>query len=175
MRDVPPLKAVAVGGRQTPNGEGNIYDHIAVNYEYANGVRAFVGQRQISGCYSQTADYLMGTKGNGTIGASRSPKVAVEISGETSWQQGPASTDMYQVEHNELFASIRAGKPLNDGIRMSYSTLMAIMGRMAAYTGQEITWEQALNSEERLVPENLKWDMALPIAPMAIPGKTKMA
>jgi hypothetical protein len=80
---------------------------------------------------------------------------------------------MYQVEHDELFASIRARKPINDGIRMAHSTLTAIMGRMAAYTGQEITWEQALNSQETLVPEHLAWDMTLPAAPIAMPGKTK--
>ena len=65
------------------------------------------------------------------------------------------------------------GKPINDGVRMAHSTLMGLMGRMAAYSGQEISWEQALNSKEELVPRNLTWDMALPVAPMPIPGKTK--
>ena len=57
---------------------------------------------------------------------------------------------MYQTEHDELFASIRSGKPINDGVRMANTTLMAMLGRMATYTGQEISWEQALNSQERL-------------------------
>ena len=91
----------------------------------------------------------------------------------SQWRAGAAEKDMYQVEHDELFASIRDGKPINDGVRMAHSTLMGIMGRMAAYTGQEISWEQAMNSQEQLVPENLDWDMPLPIAPMAIPGKTR--
>lgn len=172
MNDVPPLKAVAVGGRQIPNYEGNIYDHFEVNYEYANGVRAFMGCRQQTGCYSQTADYLMGTKGNGLIGASR--RAEVEITGPNEWSHRGQVKDMYQVEHDEFFASIRAAKPINDGVRMCSSTLMAIMGRMAAYTGQEITWEQALNSQERLVPEHLEWNMKLDIAPMAMPGRTKL-
>jgi hypothetical protein len=80
---------------------------------------------------------------------------------------------MYQVEHDELFASIRKGEPINDGVWMCNSTLMALMGRTAAYTGQEVTWEQAMNSEEKLVPDNLTWDMKLPIAPMAMPGRTR--
>jgi hypothetical protein len=80
---------------------------------------------------------------------------------------------MYQNEHATWLASLRAGQRLNDGDHMCDSTLMAIMGRMAAYTGQEITWEQMLASQERLVPESPSWDMALPIAPMAVPGKTK--
>jgi hypothetical protein len=82
---------------------------------------------------------------------------------------------MYQIEHNELFTSIRNDLPINDGIWMAHSTLMAIMGRMAAYTGKEITWDEALNSQEKLVPDNLTWDMDLPIRPMAMPGKTKFS
>ena len=69
---------------------------------------------------------------------------------------------MYQTEHDELFASIRAGKPINNGEYMAKSTLLAIMGRMAAYTGQEITWEMALNSKEDLTPPRYDWDAAPP-------------
>jgi predicted dehydrogenase len=177
FRDAHPLKAVAVGGRQTPNHEGNIYDHMEVNYEFANGVHAFMGQRQIVGCFNQTADRIFGTKGMGTLHLSR-PGGQPEITGQNPWRHRPPEDgrdpDMYQVEHNELFASIRAGKPINDGDRMANSTMMAIMGRMAAYTGQEVTWERAINSQEVLVPEHLDWNMKLPIAPMAIPGRTKL-
>ena len=174
MKDVPPAKAVAVGGRQIPSFGGNIFDHFEVNYEYKNGVRASMACRQQSGCFSQTADFIMGSKGIGLIGAQGGRGVP-EISGENPWKfDGPDNDpNMYQVEHNELFASIRAGKPLNDGDRMCSSTLMALMGRMAAYTGQEITWQQALNSKERLVPENLDWNMTLPVAPLAMPGRTR--
>jgi predicted dehydrogenase len=175
MKDVPPLKCTAVGGRQTPNNEGNIYDHIEVNYEFANGVRGFVVHRQIPNCYGETRDYIMGAKGNGNIGGRRSTVEFVDAAGEIQWRSGAAPKDMYQVEHDELFASIRDGKPINDGVRMATSTLMGLMGRMAAYTGQEITWEQAMNSQERLVPENPTWDMPLPITPMPIPGKTKFS
>ena len=80
---------------------------------------------------------------------------------------------MYQSEHNELFASIRSGKPINDGVWMTHSTLMGIMGRMAAYTGLEITWDQAMNSQEKLVPDPLDWKMKLDFPPMAMPGVTK--
>lgn len=170
MRDVPPLKAVAVGGRQIPNHEGNIYDHFEVNYEYADGVRGFLGCRQQTGCYNQNADYLIGTKAQGLIGVRQG---RVEIDGAEKWRYTGPGNNMYQTEHDELFASIRAGKPINDGDRMCTSTLMAIMGRMAAYTGQEITWEMALNSQEALVPSPLEMDMRLPIAPMAMPGRTR--
>ena len=172
LKDVPPLKAVAVGGRQIPNNQGTIFDHMFVVYEFPNDVRAFVGQRQTSGCFSENSDYLMGSEGVAKIPGWQAPM----IKGKTSWryhESGPKE-DMYQIEHNELFASIRSGKPINDGEWMAQSTLMGIMGRTAAYTGQEITWEQALNSAEKLVPDNLDWKMNLDIPPMAMPGLTRV-
>lgn len=170
MKDVPPLKAVGNGGREIPNNEGNIFDHIDVFYEWENGVRGFMAQRQTTNCYSDNSDYLMGEKGTGTIKGWAAPMIKA---GET-WRYRGQPNDMYQTEHNEMFAALRAGKPINDGDWMATSTLAAIMGRMAAYTGQEVTWEQALNSQLRLVPENLTWDMKLPIEPLAVPGKTKL-
>jgi hypothetical protein len=80
---------------------------------------------------------------------------------------------MYQLEHNELFASIRSGKPINDGVWMAQSTMMAIMGRMSAYTGKAITWDEALNSQEDLFPKRLSWDEPMPVPPVALPGITK--
>jgi hypothetical protein len=78
---------------------------------------------------------------------------------------------MYQTEHDELFASIRAGKPINNGEYMTRSTLLAIMGRMAAYTGQKITWDMAMNSKGRLGPDKYEWG-PLRFDPVAMPGKT---
>lgn len=171
MKDQMPFKCTAVGGRMAPNHEGNIYDHIEVNYEWENGVRGFMAQRQITGCYGENRDYIFGSKGNAYVG--RRGSAPVEITGETPWKYSGPTPDMYQVEHDEFFASIRSGTPINDGDRMCTSTMMGIMGRMAAYTGLEITWEQALNSQERLVPENLRWDMKLPVEPIAQPGRKK--
>ncbi len=170
MNGVLPLKAVASGGRQIPNNEGNIFDHIDIFYEFPNGVRAFMAQRQISGCYGDNSDYLMGSAGVGTINGWSDPVV----SGENSWTYKGPKGNMYQIEHNELFTSIWNGTPINDGVWMAHSTLMALMGRMAAYTGKQVTWEQAMNSKWKLVPENLTWDMDLPIRPMAMPGRTKL-
>lgn len=170
MKDVPPLRCTANGGRMIPNNEGNIFDHIDVFYEWQNGARASMAQRQISNCYSDNSDYLNGTKGSGIIKGWAAPM----IKGAENWRYSGEKKDMYQVEHDELFASIRKGQPLNDGVWMAHSSLAAIMGRMAAYTGQEVTWEQAMNSRWKLVPDNLTWDMKLPIEPMAVPGKTKL-
>jgi myo-inositol 2-dehydrogenase / D-chiro-inositol 1-dehydrogenase len=169
MKDEMPVKAVAVGGRQIPAQGGNIFDHFEVNYEYKSGTRGFLGCRQQSGCYSENNDYLLGEKGIGTI---RSGKLDLK-SGTSSWRYSGPANDMYQTEHNELFASIRKGQPIQDGLWMTNSCLMAIMGRMAAYTGQEITWEMALNSQEKLVPDPLTWDMKIEVPPLARPGITK--
>lgn len=171
MHGVLPLKAVGTGGRQIPNHEGNIYDHIDVFYEFPDGVRAFMAQRQISNCYGDNSDYLMGAEGTGTINGWSAPVIRAK----ESWRYRGPKNDMYQTEHDEFFASIRKAEPINDGLWMAHSTLMALMGRTAAYTGQEITWEQMLNAQEKLVPDNLTWDMPLPIQPMATPGVTKFS
>ncbi len=170
MKDAPPVSCVATGGRQIPAKGGNIFDHFEVNYLYPNNVRAFVACRQMEGCYNENSDYILGTKGSATIGRGPLPR----IEGEKKWTFQGTKYDMYQAEHDALFASIRQGKPLNDGARMVTSTMLAIMGRMAAYTGQQVTWDQAMNSKERLGPDKVEWNMSLPVAPMSLPGRNKV-
>lgn len=170
LGDQAPISCVGVGGRQIPAEGGNIYDHFEVNYLYPNNVRAFLASRHWEGCHNENADYIMGTKGVCTIGKGPLPR----ITGETKWTFEGVKNDMYQQEHDVLFASIRQGKPINDGKRMADSTLLGIMGRMACYTGQQVTWDQAMNSQERLVPEKLEWGMNLAVSPMPRPGITKL-
>ncbi len=81
---------------------------------------------------------------------------------------------MYDIEHLELFAGIRSGNALNNGVYMSYSTLLAIMGREACYTGETITWDKAMKSEVKLGPDSYAWGEA-PKPVVATPGKTKFA
>ena len=172
MNDEMPVKASAVGGRQVRNTPefGHIYDHFSVTYDYANGVKGFHSCRQQQGCANETKDYIYGSKGNCEIEGSRRVHV---IRGEQEWKYSGTYNNMYQAEHDELFASIRKSEPINDGIRMTHSTLMAILGRMAAYTGQVITWEQALNSQEDLLPPKLDWTVSLKEPEIAMPGMTK--
>jgi myo-inositol 2-dehydrogenase/D-chiro-inositol 1-dehydrogenase len=169
MNDEPPISCAGVGGREIPNETGNIFDHFAINYLYPNGVRAFLANRQDVGCFNENADYIMGSEGSCHLNGSMPPR----IEGKNPWTWTGQKYDMYQKEHDELFASIRKHQPINNGKRMATSTLLAMMGRMAAYTGQQITWDQALNSQEVLVPEHLDWHGSLPIAPRAKPGVTK--
>ena len=173
MKDEPPVKALALGGRQVRTGAefGHIYDHFAVTYEFASGTRGFVFCRQQSGCANDNSDTIYGSKGKARIpGFGGMPF----IKGETDWRYRGPRPDMYQVEHNELFASIRADKPINDGTWMAHSTLAAIMGRMAAYTGQEVTWDEAQNSKEELMQEKLSLGQPLPVPTTALPGKNKL-
>ena len=168
MKDVPPISCTAVGGRQIPVQGGNIYDHIEANYVWADGTLGFLSQRQISGCFSENHLTVIGSKGTAHIDSR-----GASIAGENEWRYQGEKPSMYQVEHNELFASIRSGKPINDGDRMAKSTLLGIMGRNAAYTGQQLTWEMILNSQQVLVPDIKDWDTKFEPEPLAMPGRTK--
>jgi predicted dehydrogenase len=176
MKDVPPLKCVAHGGRQVRTAPefGNIFDHFSVVYDYPNGVKGFHFSRQQNGCANDNSDYFMGSDGVAQIVRAFSGPFVIK--GKTPWRfREDKPSDMYQNEHDALFASIRNGKPLNDGVRMAHSTLLAIMGRMAAYSGQEITWEQALNAQDNLAPANPTWATPIVVPPVAMPGQTKCA
>jgi len=170
LKDAYPIKAIGMGGRQvlTEPEYGNIYDHFSIVYEYASGARMYSNTRQQRGCKNDMSAFAIGTKGKALI--SEGP---LRITGEQPWEYQGKHKSLYQVEHDELFASIRSGTPINNGEYMSKSSLMAIMGRMAAYTGQQITWEQALNSKEDLTPPKYEWDVALAPPAIAIPGQTK--
>lgn len=173
MGDELPVKAVGTGGRQSRTQEqyGNIFDHFAIVFEYANGTKGFHFSRQQKGCARAYDISIQGTKGHCYIDVFRKH----EITGAESWKYQGEKNNMYQTEHDELFASIRAGKPINDGIRSANSTMLAIWGRMVAYTGEELTWDQAINSEEILGPklDEYDWDLAWKMKGVAQPGITK--
>jgi predicted dehydrogenase len=158
---------VATGGRQIPSEGGNIFDHFHIAYEYENNVFCHLGCRQIKGCYNETHDYIRGTKGALVVG-----KNDPFIDGEERWRWRGESKNMYQVEHDEFFAAIRKGEMVNDGDWMLHSTMLAILGRMAAYTGKKITWADAIKSGEDLAPEEtLKWGDSFEPTPMPRPGQ----
>lgn len=167
LKDAVPLRATGMGGRQvrTDAAYGHIYDHFATVFEYANGVRAYSFCRQQDGCANDVSDHIFGTAGHCDVFKHR-------IEGTTPWRFDGKKTNMYQVEHDELFAAIRSGNPINNGDYMCKSTMVAIMGRMAAYTGQSITYDQALNSTEDLTPGSYAFT-DLPTPPVPMPGFTK--
>jgi len=173
MDDKMPLKATGTGGRQKRIDPkyGNIYDHFAIEFEYENNVKGYHFTRQQAGTPGRNSVEVLGTDGNAIMNIGRD----YTITGKNPWKYDGPKNNMYQTEHEELFASIRNGKPKNDGEWMAHSTMLAIWARMAGYTGQTITWDQAFNSNETLGPklEDYHWDLKWEDPEIARPGITK--
>jgi len=167
LGDTHPVRAWGMGGRQQRTGEnfGHIYDHHSIVFEYDSGVRVYSTCRQQAGVSTLVDELVHGTGGKAEILRGR-------ITAAEKWRYEGPNPSMYRVEHEELFKSIRAGQPINNGHYMANSTMYAIMGRMCTYTGQLLTWDQCLNSQEKLGPETYEWG-DLPEPPVAIPGVTK--
>ena len=167
-RDVYPRAAASLGGRQkrTDAQFGTIYDHFATIYEWEDGTRGYSYCRQQNDCWRDVNEYIVGTEGRANVFQST-------ITGKNEWRFQGKVRDMYQAEHDEMFAALRAGKRIDNGDYMCNSTLMALMGRMAAYTGKRVTWDEALNSQEVLMPDLLAWDAEPPKSVVAVPGITK--
>ncbi len=172
MNGATPVRASAIGGRLMRTGaeSGNVYDHFTVIYEYDNGARCFHTCRQMPNCAYDNTDFVMGTAGTCAVNGWAPSHV---IKGENPWSYEGEHPNMYQVEHNELFAAIRGGTTINDGRWMTQSTMMAILGRMAAYSGQTVSWEQAMNSAEDWTPPTYALG-ELDMPPVALPGGYKV-
>lgn len=168
MKNVPPVKCQASGARWQQT-TGNVWDQFDVTYHWENGVIAVLKTRYMDKCYNEHDDVIIGTKGRCLL-----RNYGAQITGEKPWKFSGPKLAMHQVEHDELFAEMRAGKIPNDGDSMANSTLAGIMGRMSAYTGKEVTWEMALNSKLDTMPKNLSWDMKLDVPPFSEPGKTAL-
>lgn len=169
MGDVYPAKATSSGGRtvRTEDKFGNIYDHFNTTYEWENGVKCFSSCRQWANSSTSVQDFIMGAKGTAEL-----QKHWIQpYSGERWQHEKSKDDDMYQQEHNALFKSIRDGSPINNGEYMCNSTMMAILGRMAAYTGKTLTWDEALNSDLDLSPAKLEWG-DIGMNPIPVPGVT---
>lgn len=167
--DASPTAAVGIGGRQQRTDEkyGHIFDHHVVFYEYANGVPVYFTCRQQDNTTTHVDELVLGTKGKAQILKHR-------IEGENKWRFRGKKPSMYLQEHVAMYRSIRDGTPINNGHYMCNSTMIAIMGRMCTYTGQKLTWEQAIGSQERLGPDTYHWT-DMPEPEVAIPGVTKFA
>jgi len=177
LREQTPKQAFGLGGRSSCFGPvyGDLFDHCSIVYEYANGVRMYADVRAQAGCHDEVSDTFLGTKG-------RCYLLKHRIEGQTNWRyESKAKTSMYDAEHEVLFAAIRSGKPVNNGLYMVRSTMVAVLGQMVCYTGQQMTWEQVLASNYKAGPEKVSWDMTPPVKPEAngaypvpVPGITKL-
>ncbi len=170
MKDQNPVRCYGMGGRSTLKGEiyGSVFDHHAVVYEFAGGVRMYAFCRTIPNCYEENSSVLLGTKGRASVTGTR-------IEAETNWRYaGPRTysapgANPYQIEHDELFKAIRSGKPINSGSYMADSTMVGIMGQLSCYTGKAVTWEQLRASDFYYAPkpEDVRADMEPPVKPDA--------
>lgn len=172
-----PVKAVGIGGRTKRIGKdwGEIFDHHYVEYTYADGTIMNSQCKHWNGTWSKVSETIIGTKGTATAG------VIKDLSGKIIWRFKGKNNNPYQTEHDVLVQHINENKPINNAHYTAEATLSAIMGRMATYSGQEITWEQALNSTVDTMPKTLAWDAdpgpkmgADGLYPAPIPGVTKV-
>lgn len=162
-----PEKAICLAGRQvrTDPAFGHIFDHFATEFEYKGGVKMVSMCRQIDGTASRVSEHIVGSKGKSDGNN--------YVSGSMKWAFEGDRPNPYVEEHKHLLEAIKKGNYINEGERVAETTLTAIMGRMAAYTGQEVTWDQAMNSQEKLFPEHLEFG-PMPVPPVAVPGVTKL-
>ncbi len=164
-----PIKAVGMGGRQRRD-TGDQFDNFAVDYAFTPGIHGLGMCRQIDGCANSVSEFVIGSEG-----MTNCRNTIYDLDGKPVWKYGVTDPEAlkkvtidqatvqeqgkvnpYEQEHVDLVTAIRTGKVINEAETVAKSTLMAIMGRMAAYTGTEITWEQAMTSQERLGPTEYK-------------------
>jgi myo-inositol 2-dehydrogenase/D-chiro-inositol 1-dehydrogenase len=172
-----PTDANGMGGREvrTAPQYGQIFDHHFVEFSYDNGVKMFSQCRHIPGCFNSVTEHIHGTKGVANLSDRRA-----EITGPNAWRSGD-SPNPYQVEHQDLYASIRSGQPYNEAEYGAHSTMTAIFGRMATYSGKMLPWDRAIGSELSLAPKKYAFDAEPPVLPddhgrypVAVPGLTEV-
>ena len=170
-----PKTVLGLGGRQMRDlmgpESGNVYDHFTVIYEYDDGARGYHTCRQMPNCKNENAEYIHGSKGNAYINA-WGPTMKIN---DQPYEYNGLDPDMYGYEHQEMYRSIREKNPINNGEQMTLSTSMAIAGRMAAYSGQQLSWETVMNDDEdwSLPQYSLKCQIAVP--EIAVPGNWRIA
>ncbi|WP_425400515.1 Gfo/Idh/MocA family protein [Aeoliella sp.] len=177
VKDMVPAKAQGMGGREVRTGKdyGQIFDHHMVEFTYPDGSTMLSCCRHIGGCWNQVEEYVHGPKGSSHVGRGQ----LTGTDGKTNWRYKGRRVNPYQQEHDDLFASIRSGNPINEAEYGATSTMTSILGRMATYSGKVVTWEDATNSQIDLSPAEYSWDATPPVVPdstgnypIPVPGKT---
>jgi myo-inositol 2-dehydrogenase/D-chiro-inositol 1-dehydrogenase len=178
VMDAHPVEANGMGGRQGRDrfpDMGMIYDHHAVEFTYANGVKMFSQCRQMPDCWNIVAEYVHGTEGSADCSG--------RIWGKNEWQYRGPNPNAYDQEIIDLVAAIREDKPYNEGWFGATSSMTSVLGRIATYSGQVVRWEEAVAKAPREVPELVSWDQRMPIMPdpdgtyrssVAMPGVWKL-
>jgi myo-inositol 2-dehydrogenase / D-chiro-inositol 1-dehydrogenase len=170
-----PLAAYGSGGRFTRPTDSELWDSMSIDYEYPGNRTVSFMCRQIPGSAADNSNVVYGSQGTCHIGAMNAGSKIVDRAGKVVWQTPGNIGAAYQQEHKDLVDSIRAGTPIVELKQTADSSLVAVMGRLAAYSGQRVTWDfVAKESQLDLFPKDLAWDGALPAPTHAIPGRTKL-
>lgn len=171
----PPETAYGSGGRFTRPEDSQMWDSFSIDYTYpGNRVLSFMC-RQIPGSQGDNGNVVYGTKGAAYIGAMSSGSHIKNRDGKRIWSMKGSIKDAYHQEHKDLIDSIRAGQPIVELRQTADSSLTAIMGRLAAYTGQRVSWDfVSRKSKLDLFPKSLNMDGDLPAVGYAVPGLTKL-
>ena len=178
LKNAYPATAQGQGGRQVQAGKkcGEIFNHHMVEYTYADGSKMLSQCRQIRGCWTHVSEHAHGSTGTANIQAG----AIYDIRGDRTWHYGRGGGDGHQQELEDLFAAIRKGEMPNEAEYGALSTMTAIMGRMATYSGNVVAWEDAVQSNIEISPNVSDWDATLPtkpgedgVYPVAAPGITK--
>jgi len=180
-----PVKAVGFGARHR-RVTGDQYDCFAVDFEYGNGLHLSSMCRQIDGCANNVSDFIVGSEGStdcrGTIynpdGSIKWKMIELEEGQEKERKPYEVTyvdkvRSMYKQEHIDLVTSIRTGEGRNEVVATAKSTLMGIMGRISAYTGKEVTWQEMMDSELRLGPTEYEMGPVNIEAVIPVPGKAE--
>ncbi|GIW97791.1 MAG: dehydrogenase [Pirellulaceae bacterium] len=175
VMDGPPETAYGSGGRFTRPEDSEMWDNMAIDYEYPGGRLVSFMCRQIPNTQSDNGNVIYGTAGTCYIAAGNGGSRITDRSGKEIWRMEGSIGEAYQQEHKDLIDSIRNGQPIVELKQTADSSLTAVMGRLAAYTGQRVTWEFVTEkSQLDLFPKNLSWDADMPEPRFAIPGETKL-
>ena len=170
-----PVSAYGSGGRFTRPEDSEMWDNVVVDYEYPGGKIVSFMCRQIPGTAGDNGTVIEGTAGTCFIEAINGGSRIVDRKGKEIWKMGGSISQAYQQEHKDLVDSIRAGKPIVELKQTADSSLVAVLGRVAAYTGQKVSFEfLAKESKLDLFPKDLTWESSLPKSEFAIPGRTKL-
>ena len=170
-----PVAAFGSGGRFTRPDDSELWDSFSIDYEYPDERIVSFMCRQIPGAATDVSNVVYGSQGECHIGAANAGSRIFDRAGKEVWEMKGSIADAYKQEHKDLIDSIRAGKPIVELRQMADSSLVAVMGRMAAYSGQQVSWKFASEeSQLDLFPKDLTWTSSLPRQAAAVPGKTKL-
>lgn len=187
VKDAWPVSAQGQGGRQVRTDPDQLFDHYAVEYTFPDGTRLFAQGRHMANCWGFFGDVIHGATGAAVLGEGISqPRIYkghLQTPENLIWEHKGPANNAYDTEHEVLFQAIRQNTPHNETERCAYAAMTGILGRMAAESGNLVTWDEAIASNLELAPglENLTADSPPPVTPdaegrypIAKPGFTKV-